>query len=79
MFETFTTYSDISDSGLDEITTHFVQSHPYSGKCSLRSAGLHIQQARVQDVLTVEQWTGDFDWPFMDKDTVCACQTVCGI
>ena len=54
-FETFTTYSDISDSGLDEITTNFVQSHPYSGKCSyqgfLCSAGLHIQHARVQESL----------------------------
>ena len=53
--ENITAYSDVSDSELDEITTHFVQSHPYCGKNSyqgfLRSAGMHVQQSRVRESL----------------------------
>ena len=41
-------YSELTDSQLDEITRNFVHEHPYSGLRSyggfLRSAGLRIQQ-----------------------------------
>ena len=50
-FEHYTAFSDISNALLDEITTQFVQSHPYSFLRFLRSTGLHIQLARIRESL----------------------------
>ena len=53
--EQYTSFSDISDATLDQITESFVQSHPFSGRFSyqgfLRSTGLHIQQTRIRESL----------------------------
>ena len=48
-------FSELTDSQLDEITRGFVHDHPHSGQRSywgfLRSAGLRIQQTRVRESL----------------------------
>ena len=64
--ESSTAYSSLSDSQLDEITSHFVHSNPYSGRVSyqgfLRSAGFRVQHSRVRESLRrvdergIERW-----------------------
>ena len=53
-----TAYSDLSDAQLDEITTQFGHTNPYSGRVSyqgfLHSVGLRVQQSRVRESLI---WT----------------------
>ena len=48
-------HSQLSDNQLDEITRHFIHSHPHSGRRNyegfLRFAGLWIQQRRIRDSL----------------------------
>ena len=53
--ESYTEYSALTDSQLDEITSQFVHANPFSGRVSyqgfLRSTGLRVQQSRVRESL----------------------------